>query len=59
MFVKLPMQELQIITDAVASMDQNLPINESHFFLNQRSAVTMLIFNKRCNERRSDTLRKQ
>jgi len=37
MFVKLPMQELQKITDAVASMDQNLPINESHFF--SQSAV--------------------
>jgi len=26
------------------------------FFLNQRSAVNTLIFSKRCNERRSDTL---
>ena len=51
-FVNLPTQELQKIT-SVASMDQNLPIEQTH----SQPACTTLIFNKRCNERRSDTLK--
>jgi len=48
------------ITEAVASMDQNLPIEQSHFFSTSAWLGTTLIFSKCCNEMRSDTLiRKQ
>jgi len=46
-FVNLPTQELPKVTGAdasVASMDKNLAIEQSHFFLNQRSAVNDVNF---------------
>jgi len=58
-FVNSPTQELQKITEAVASTDQNLPTEQTHFLSTSGRLWTTLIFNKRCNERRSNALRKQ
>ena len=59
-FVNLPTQELQIITEAfasVASVDQNILNEQAHFFSTSGRLWARLSTN--VTTRRSDTLRKQ